>query len=297
MQSVLVTGGSGFLGKRVAELLLEENYDVTVTSSSGENEIPVGCKVLYHSLGGIDWTKIQDHKIIVHLAANNDTRCDDFNAMWQANVRDSTSLLENTKNSKKFIFASSTAVYGDAPSPYKEDSTKLNPLNNYAVSKVSLEQTALEWAPTKQVVGLRFCNIYGPGETHKGRRMSMIGQMIRKVLAQKTVELFKDGHQRRDWVYIDDAANAVILAIKSTQSGIYNIGTGTTTSFLELVDKIERATNLVPKLKMINHPFPDEYQNHTECDISKARIELKYEPRYTVERGITEYVASSFSEY
>lgn len=297
MEKVLVTGGSGFIGRKVVEKLLLQNYEVTATSSAAENDLPPEVKVLYTGLSGIDWEEVEHQDIIVHLAANNDTRCTDAKAMTKANVHDSIKLFNHAKNAQKIVYASSAAVYGASPAPYVEGDrgTPTVPLNLYGKSKLELEQDASHlFEYTKvSVVGLRFCNVYGPGEGHKGNRMSMIGQIIRKIMNNEPIKLFKDGYQLRDWLYVEDAAESVMCAIKAKNAaGIYNIGTGKATAFLHVVREIELATSLQSKIQMINHPFPEEYQNHTECCIEKARLELNYDPCYTLTRGIREYVSS-----
>ena len=186
----LVTGGTGFIGKNLVEKLIEEGHEVVATSSGSGNDLPKKVKVKYHSLFGIDLKDFQPD-VVFHLAANNDTLCQDEEEMLRTNLHDPSVLFQNLANKgcKKFVYASSTAVYGNEASPYIEGQTPEKPLNIYGKSKKMFDDWAMEFARDKtlQVVGFRYCNVYGPGEGHKGRRMSMIGQMLRKVMQEKPI--------------------------------------------------------------------------------------------------------------
>lgn len=294
---VLVTGGSGFIGRNLAKRLVQDGHEVTITSTGTEVDVPGVRKVLYHNLTGIDWDVVHDQEAIFHLMANNDTLCMDRTEMFRANVQSGAHLLTAAAFGRcnKFIYASSTAVYGNSPAPYIENVTPLTPLNVYAESKLAFEQFAQPIVTSKlTIIGLRYCNVYGPGEENKGRRMSMIGILARKILRGETPKLFEFGEQKRDWVYVDDVVAANLLAMNCSESGIYNIGSGTAVSFNDLVRMINehcKTRNYYPLMPVyIPCPFPDQYQNHTECNIELAGRVLGYKPVYTIERGIREYV-------
>lgn len=290
---VLVTGGSGFVGRNLVKKLIEENHEVTITTSGSEPDIEGVSKTLYMGLEGIDFNYLKDQEVVFHLMANNDTLCNDVEEMYRANLIGPKNIFYNLlKNGcKKFIYASSTAVYGAEPAPYVEDVTAVNPLNIYGHSKSDFDNFAMSFAEEHeaQVIGLRYCNIYGPGENNKGRRMSTIGQLIRQMIKNKNPKLFKFGEQKRDWVYIKDVVNANILSMESDRTGIFNIGSGESHSFNEVVQEINKVLNKNLNIEYIDCNFKEAYQDHTQCDISKAKKELGFYPKFFLRSGIKEY--------
>lgn len=302
---ILVTGGSGFIGKHITERLVEEGHEVLITSTGTEADVKGVSKILYHSLDGIDWGQLKNLDCVFHQMANNDTRCMDQAEMDRTNVASGIKLFSVAYHGgcKNFVYASSTAVYGNEPAPYTEQ-TPISPLNSYAKSKAAFDEYAMEFAKNKKVnvSGLRYCNVYGPGEYRKGRRASMIGQIIRKVLfgPDNKPTLFEFGEQRRDWIYVKDVVEANLKAMnrpaEEPYGRIYNIGSGTSVTFNDIIATLNdiRGNGKI-KPKYIPCPFPDEYQNHTECDIEKARFELGFEPGYTLRSGIEEYYLSEIN--
>jgi ADP-L-glycero-D-manno-heptose 6-epimerase len=293
---ILVTGGGGFIGRNLTERLIRDGHQVTITSTGSEPNSNAH-KVLYMSLEGIDFKYIAGQDVVFHQMANNDTRCFDFEEMYRANIKGPIKLFNVALEGgcKKFIYASSTAVYGDQPAPYTED-TKIAPLVPYASSKALFDSYAMKFAKENQVsvTGLRYCNVYGPGESNKGKRMSMIGQIIRNILAEEPVTLFKDGNQKRDWVYVKDVVEANILAMQHNNTDIYNIGSGGSWSFNEVFEIVSQCIadkNIFP-INFIDCPFLEDYQSYTECSIEKAGKELGYKPKYDLKSGIQEYISS-----
>jgi ADP-L-glycero-D-manno-heptose 6-epimerase len=300
---ILVTGGSGFVGRNIVKRLVDDGHEVTMTSSGIEPHTPGVKKILYRGLEGIDWTKIYGQDVVVHQAANNDTRCQDESEIYRANVYGPIKLfVEAAKGGcKKFVYASSTAVYGAEPAPYVEGVTQVKPLNKYGESKAKFDEFAMQFAKdyNVSVVGFRYCNVYGPGEDHKGKRMSMIGQLMRTMLKDKQPALFEFGEQRRDWIYVDDVVEANVCAIRAADAGhvhdIYNMGSGVATSFNDVVNEINIILlmngNLAFPLepKYVPCPFASEYQSFTQCEMKKARDELGFVPRHSLRSGVEEY--------
>jgi len=298
---ILLTGGTGFVGSNILNALIKEEHEVTVIASTHtENPIPKGCKVVYLGLEGLNWKEAYGKDAVIHQAANNDTLFEDMGEMYRANVYGPISLFHHALQGgcKKFVYASSTAVYGSQPAPYNEDTTLVKPLNVYGESKARFDEFAMEFAEKKDIdiIGLRYCNVYGPGEGHKGKRASMIYQLIRQIVGSKGATLFEDGEQKRDWIYVDDVVGANMAALHSNNlSGVFNCGTGTATSFNDLVNIIKRfhpECSASMKPQYIDNPHEETYQTHTECDIKKMREELGFSPHFDIEKGIAAYIKS-----
>lgn len=284
--NILVTGGTGFIGSNLINRLLELGHKITTTGLESENPVPKG--VVFSNLNS---SLNQD--VCFHQAANNNTLDQDVESMFKVNVYDSMNLFNNLYENgcKKFIYASSTAVYGNSEGPYKE-TTKTNPLNPYAESKLKFDEFAMNFANKKDVsvIALRYCNVYGPKEEHKGKRSSMIFQIYKQMINNQRPKIFKYGEQKRDWCYVKDVVDANIKCLDYNDSAIFNIGSGKSTSFSRVVQIINNKlkTNLIPEY--IDCDFLERYQNKTECDISKAKMFLKWNPKYNIEDGIEDYI-------
>ncbi len=293
---ILVTGGTGFVVRHIVNRLVKEGHEVTITSG-GHLPAPEGVRVLYRGLQGINWEKIRGMDVVFHQSANNDTRCSDKDEMIWVNGYGPQKMFYYAVQGgcKNFIYASSTAVYGAEPAPYTED-TPVKPLNAYGESKAWFDNFAMKFAEefNAKVVGLRYCNVYGEGEGHKGSRMSMIGQMIRSMMKGQKPRLFESGEQRRDWIYVDDVVELNMLAMLSKESGIYNCGSGVSSTFNEIVKVINELIFLKGKFPVsaeyIPCSFEAEYQSHTECCMEKARTQLGFRPYYDLKTGIAKYL-------
>ncbi len=302
---IFVTGGTGFVGRNIVERLVSDGHDVTITSSGIGPHPPGVTKVLYRGFDGIDWKFIRGQDAVVHQFANNDTRCQDESEMFRANVDGPMRMFKLAAEGgcRKFVYASSTAVYGAQPAPYLEEVTAVKPLNVYGQSKARFDEFAMKFAADHQVkvIGFRYCNVYGPGETHKAKRMSMIGQLLRQMLKFRRPVIFKDGEQKRDWIYVKDVVQANVLALAAPGGEpwgrLYNLGSGTATTFNEIIRTINDALRQKMGLKnalepdYIDCPFAAEYQNFTQCDIERAKKELGLTIKYDLRAGVNEYLA------
>lgn len=290
-KKVLITGGTGFIGSHLAAALYDAGYEVIITGTQTEQNTKCH-KFLQLNLDGIRWQELGCIDICFHQAANNDTTDKDREGMIAANVEAPKRLfqfLADYCGCTKFIYASSSAVYGNSPPPFKEDKSTLRPLNAYAESKVMFDDFVHGDFVQKNAVtavGLRYTNVYGPGEDHKKKRASMIFQMVEKAAKGKEILLFKDGTQKRDWVYIDDVVDMNLAAIEHDASGVFNCGSGEAVTFNFLVEAIGYCMWKNLEVRYIDCPFKEKYQDFTLADMTKAKEELKFSPKVKVLEGI-----------
>jgi len=290
----LVTGGTGFIGSNLAKKLVDLGHDVTITGHHAENKIPGVTKFLNTHLTGIDWKALDKIDVVFHQAANNDTLDKDAHEMYLANVEGPKTLFKKAFECgcRQFVYASSTAVYGDAPVPYVEDKIEyILPLNAYGISKALFDSFAKDFGTENNVnvIGLRYCNVYGPGEEHKGKRASMIYQIYKQMQDGKNPRLFRDGNQKRDWCYVEDVIDINLLASKFEGREIFNVGTGAAVSFNVIVSLINRETDWNLSPEYFENPHADKYQNHTQCNIDKAKRLLGWTPKFDIVDGIKAY--------
>ncbi len=302
---ILVTGGTGFVGSNLTNALVQDSSDsIVITGNKTEEKPSDSVKLLNTHLNGIDWPSLSETDVVFHQAADNHTQSKDYREMFKANVWSAMDLFERMyeQGCRKFVFASSTAIYGDNSAPYLEDSSiKPNPLTFYAESKLEFEKWVLDWSSKNEsnVVGLRYCNVYGPGEHHKGKRASMIYQLIKQMKEGSNPKIFYDGEQKRDWIYVKDIVEANIMAldyVSKGNSGIFNMGTGVATTFNEIIKLISDALVQKGQLKeslfvnYIDCPFMDSFQGHTECDMKKAETQLGFRSKWNIKNGIKDFI-------
>ena len=294
----LVTGGTGLVGSNLTLHLMTEGHEVIITGHEAEQQLPgFTGKCLYPSFIGIDWDAIGEVDVVFHQAALNNTRVLDREEMLRANFESSKALFHYVveHGCKRIVYASSTAVYGRNPAPYKESGPfDLN--TPYAESKKLLEDFAMQFAqehPEVTIVGLRYCNIYGPRENHKGARATMIYQFAQQMQTGNP-RLFKYGEQKRDYIYVKDVVRANMLAASAQECCIVNCGSGSATSFNRLVEILNETLGFDRKPEYIDNPYESNYQAYTECDMILAREKLGFVPAYSIEAGIQDYVESGF---
>jgi ADP-L-glycero-D-manno-heptose 6-epimerase len=221
----------------------------------------------------------------------------DRREMLHGNLDGSVKLFRHVaeRGCRKIVYASSTAVYGRNPAPYKEEGPfDLN--TPYAESKKLLEEAAESLRkdfPGLATVGLRYCNVYGPRENHKGSRSTMIHQFARQ-MKEGNPRLFKFGEQKRDYIYVNDVVKANLCAAKAPGSCVVNCGSGNATTFNRIVEILGEATGIRRKPEYIENPFEGNYQNDTTCRMTLAEKTIGFTPSYSIEEGIKDYFESGW---
>ncbi len=294
----LVTGGTGFVGSNLVLELVSAGHDVVFTGNESEqqmNDLP--CKCLYPGLTGIDWDSLGTFDAVFHQAAMNNTRCRDSAEMFRANVESSAALFRKVVENgcRRIVYASSTAVYGRNPAPFTESGPfDLN--TPYAASKKALEEFAASFAaehPGVSVVGLRYCNVYGPRENHKGTRASMIHQLAKQMVHGDPL-LFEFGEQRRDYIHVKDVVRANLLAAEARESCIVNCASGKATTFNQLVNILNEVMGVNRKPRYFQNPYAGDYQTDTTCITDGALRHIGFRASFSIEDGIEDYFAGGW---
>ncbi len=299
--NLIVTGGAGFIGSNLTLALQERfpNARLTVIDDfrSGDFKNLAGYRgdFVAQNLATLDWREQfgnESFDAILHLASITDTTLHDQFLQVHDNVESFRRILKFACPGKtRIIYASSAATYGPATGASVESNVAA-PANIYAFSKVIIDNIAIRAAaesPDWIIIGLRYFNVYGPREAHKGRPASMVYHLAQQMKTGQRPRIFKHGEQKRDFVYVKDIVDGSILALEAKQSGIYNLGCGQARSFNELVDILNTylGTKLPPDY--IDNPHA-HYQNFTEADLDKVRSALGYQPQFPLEDGVRDYM-------
>ena len=288
----LVTGGAGFIGSRVVKLLLEEKHKVTVIDnlSSGklENLANFQNKIDFHNIDVRDLEKIKPIASksdgIFHFAALTNvlesfTKQDEY---YSVNVKGTQNILDIAKQfDLKVVFASSAAVYGDAKKiPIKED-TERNPLNPYGQTKLNGEHLCEKYSQMgTRITVLRFFNVYGKGQNPA--YAGVISKFLENVSKGKPPIIYGDGTQARDFIFVDDVAEANLLAMKNNSSGKFiNVGTGIKTSIRELAEMLIKISK--QNIKPIYVDTKEGDIKNSQADITLSYELLKWSPKTKIE--------------
>ncbi len=293
--NILVTGGSGFIGRNIVKMLKEEGntvgtYDIRDKNSVSDYHIMSdvrNLKMLEKACSGIDY--------VFHLAAV--TSPPEFENLtgegYEVNVMGTYNVLAASakNNVKRVILASSSSVYGDINEAAVETRLPETYSNFYPMTKRINEMTAkLSSRYNLETISLRYFNTYGVGENSKGEYSSVIWKFIDSIRNAKKPIIFGDGTQRRDFIYVEDTARASVLAMKNgTPGGAYNVGTGKSTDFNTIFNIVREEMGYQGEADHVPNPLKS-YQMFTLADITKTREELKFNPRYEIRDGVRKMI-------
>ena len=300
-KTIILTGGAGFIGSNTALALNQQGFENLIivdhlNHESKEKRLELVKYEQYYDRGDFlgALPRLKNIAAIVHLGACTDTAMMDEKFMMENNTEYSKKLFDYAaRNGLRFIYASSAATYGDGACGYSDKERNLKPLNPYGVSKYLFDEYVLN-SPAKpaQWTGLKFFNVYGPGEAHKGKMASMIYQGYRQAKEHGDIMLFKFGEQKRDFIYVEDAVKIVLFFLNNEKSGIFNVGAGKARSFLDLGDAIFAALGRKPRIIFFDMPgkIKGKYQSFTEADMTSLRQAGYREKFYELKAGINDYI-------
>ena len=303
MRNILVTGGAGFIGSNLVLTLQERYADAWITvlddfrSGNFHNLRGFRGTVVAGDISRLDWNaQFRDTPFdaIFHLASITDTTVHDQFAQVHDNVEGFRRLLDYAApNNVPVVYASSAATYGMGGGLMREDQTPA-PANVYAFTKVQLDNLAREYGRRHsawRIVGLRYFNVYGPREAHKQAAASMIYQLYLQMKSGRRPRVFRAGEQKRDFVYVKDVVAMTLRALTAPASRVYNCGSGQPFSFNETIEALNQCLGTRLEPEYFENPYGVFYQNHTEADMTLAKLELRHEPKYPPAAGIADYVA------
>ncbi len=310
---IIVTGAAGFIGSCLITKLNQENFNFIIAVddfSSAEKEANLAGKSIQERVDRevfFDWLdqNYQEVEFLFHIGARTDTTEFDRHIFEHLNVDYSKKIWQKCIDYQiPLVYASSAATYGLGELGYDDNESlipKLKPLNPYGDSKNEFDIWALQqerqpffWA------GLKFFNVYGPNEYHKGRMASVIFHAYNQICQTGQMKLFrshnpdfKDGEQMRDFIYVKDVVSVCLFLMHHRRnSGIYNLGSGKARTFLDLVTNTFRAMQREPQISFVDTPadIRDKYQYFTQANMAKLRSIGYDKPFASLEDGIADYV-------
>lgn len=316
--TIVVTGAAGFIGRNVVAALNGRGHaDLLLVDDLGTSD-------KWRNLRGLEFEDLippsalmeflesprgQDVSAIIHLGACSATTERDADYLLTNNYRYTLDLIVwSLAHDARMVYASSAATYGDGALGYSDADAvtpTLRPLNMYGFSKQMVDEWALRHGHLESVVGLKFFNVYGPYEEHKGDMRSLVSKAYRQVRDTGQMTLFRshraeyaDGEQKRDFIYVDDAVDVVLYFLDHPEiNGLFNCGTSRATTWLELTNALFDALGKQPHVDFIDMPesIRDRYQYFTEADGAKLRAAGYTGVFRGVEEGVREYVETFLS--
>ena len=327
---ILITGGAGFIGSNLLAGLEEAEYeDIVVCDRLGQGD--KWRNIAKHEITALippehlfKWLEGtgSETRIVIHLGAITSTTAGDADLLVEENLNMSVQLFEwCARHGRRFVYASSAATYGDGSAGFSDDSSpdalaRLQPLSAYAWSKhafdrriARVELSRIRSLPP-QWVGLKFFNVYGPNEYHKGGDRSVIHQIFGQITRGEKVKLFRsyrhdiaDGEQKRDFVWIGDCVKVLLWLLRTPSvSGLFNVGTGQARSFNDLASIVKEnilshltfgspAESIKTGYKDMPDSLQSSYQYFTQADTSRLRAAGFSTPFVSLEEGIESYIS------
>lgn len=310
---ILVTGAAGMIGSALVWALNERGHEnIVVTDALGTDErwknlVPLryidylDASQLFAHLNRLD-----DVRAIFHLGACSATTEKDAGYLMENNYAYTRRLAEwALAGGRRFVYASSAATYGDGCQGMEDGHAnleRLRPLNMYGYSKHLFDLHAARMGWLERIVGLKYFNIFGPNEDHKGDMRSVVHKAHAQIRDTGSVSLFrshhpdfKDGEQQRDFLYVKDAVDATIhLAANPDAAGLYNVGSGVASTWIDLVTPIFPALGKTPDIRFIDMPevLRGKYQYRTLADISRLKAAGWPGPAHNLLQAVTDYVTN-----
>jgi ADP-L-glycero-D-manno-heptose 6-epimerase len=314
----LVTGGAGFIGSNIAAALAQRGAEVVVCDWFGRDER--WQNLVKHEIAAVVapedlayWLTGNGNRLraVIHMGAISATTETDVDRLVAHNVRASLSLLDwCTQAGVPLIYASSAATYGDGAAGFDDLCTPealaaLRPLNAYGWSKHLVDRRIVRLAREQkplppQWVGLKFFNVYGPNEYHKGAMQSVVAKNHAVIRSGRPIQLFRslrpefaDGEQLRDFLYVRDCVDVVLWLLEHAEvSGIFNVGTGRARTWLDLATALFRAADLPVSIEFVAMPadLAAKYQYFTEARMDRLRAAGYLRPFTPLEEGVADYV-------
>ncbi len=318
-QLIVVTGAAGFIGSAMIRYLNDQGYYNLLLVDDFRSSIKwmnLRNKRFIHFVSRDDIFDYldgrgQEIEAFIHMGACSSTIESDGDYFMKTNYCFSVKLAEYAlEHNHRFIYASSAATYGDGSLGFADDVEMLDdlkPLNLYGFSKQMFDKWLQEQGVLDQVVGLKFFNIFGPNEYHKGRMASMVIHMVDQIHKTGKVRLFKssdplqfgDGDQCRDFFYVKDAVKMISLLLKSEIGGIFNVGSGEANTWNAMAKNVFKSMEKKENIEYIPMPedLMDKYQNYTCAEMSKFQNaiqakKLEYKPDFTFNSAIEDYVTN-----
>jgi ADP-L-glycero-D-manno-heptose 6-epimerase len=310
---IVITGGAGFIGSAVAWRLNTAGVSEIIivdelgTDEKWKNLVGLNYYDFINKYDFIDLIQAGSSpaiEAIIHMGANSSTTEKDADHLLRNNYEYTKILAKySVENDIRLIYASSAATYGDGTKGFNDndkESLSLLPLNMYGYSKNMFDAWALKEGMLNKIAGLKFFNVYGPNEYHKGDMRSVVHKAFEQIQKTGSVSLFKsrsseykDGEQKRDFLYVKDAVDITLWFLKNKEvSGIFNVGSGQARTWNDLVTAIFKAMNLSVNIEYIDMPeqLVSKYQYFTQADISKIKKVGYKNSLNSVEEGVTDYV-------
>lgn len=311
---IVVTGGAGFIGSALVWRLnqLGKNNIIIVdrlgSDEKWKNLVPLNYADYFDKFEFIE--KVVNDEIdyeieaIIHMGANSATTEKDADHLMENNYKYTQALAKYClEKDIRFIYASSAATYGDGSLGFDdadENCLKLSPLNMYGYSKNIFDAYAYKNGMLNHIVGIKYFNVYGPNESHKGDMRSVVHKAFEQVRDFGKVNLFKslhpdykDGEQKRDFVYVKDAVEMTLFFLEhNDKNGLYNVGGGKARTWNDLVTALFHAVGKPVNIEYIDLPehLAEKYQYFTEANLDKIKKAGYLNPLSTLEEGVTDYV-------